>query len=112
MLQMSRRRALGVIMGGTSAAMLGVVEGAKKNKKNKKKKGNGKKDTNEAKKLTGTIVLTKENITNIYKLTGSKVYSFAKAVEGKIKQYEGQKVTVYGRVEKDRIVTIEVVTVS
>ena len=108
MRNMNRRKAMGVILGGTSAVMLGVAEGAKKKKK--KKKGNGKKDTNEAKKLSGTVVLTKENITNIYKLAGGKIYSFAKAVEDKVKKYEGQNVTVYGRVEKDRIVTVEAIT--
>lgn len=109
----NRRKAIGMILGSTSALFLGISEGA--NKKKGKGKGKGKKkknDTNEAKKLSGTIILTKENITNTYKLAGGKIYSFAKAVENKVKSFEGKKVTVYGRVEKDRIVTIEAITSS
>lgn len=109
MKKINRRKAMGVIFGSTSALFLGISEGANK-KKGKGKGNNKKKDTNEAKKLTGKVILTKENITNTYKLAGGKIYSFAKAVEGKVKAYEGQNVTVYGRVERDRIVTIEAVT--
>ena len=111
MKEISRRKAMGVIFGSSSALLLGITEGANKKKGKGKGKGNNKKkDTNEAKKLTGKVILTKENITNTYKLAGGKIYSFAKAVEGKVKAYEGQNVTVYGRVERDRIVTIEAVT--
>lgn len=107
---MNRRSSLKLIMVMTLAIVAGV-EGAKK-KKNKKKKGGGKKNSQVSKKISGEIVLVKENITNLYKIvSGSTVYSFARSAEDKIKGHVGQNVTVYGRVLDERIMTIELVTV-
>ena len=104
----NRRKAINLILSGTSALMIGIVDAKKKKKGGKK--GGGKKGGNQARKLQGTIVQSKENITTTYKLAGSTIYSFARSVEDKVKEYEGQEVTVYGRVERDRIVTVELVT--
>ena len=110
---MNRRKAIGILAGSTSAFFLGMAQAAKKKKGKKKKGGNkGGGNNNQAKKLSGKVLLVEEKITRIYKLAGGSIYSFAKSVEDKVKKYEGQNVTIYGRVENGRIVTVEAITAS
>lgn len=113
MKKMNRRKVMKVILGSAPALLLGVTMEAKGKKGKKGKKGEkGEKGagSNEAKKLSGKIILITEKITKSYKLAGGKVYTIARAVEGKISAFEGQTVTLYGRVVGDRIISIEVVT--
>ena len=119
---MNRRASFKILMAGTFAVLTGVAEakkkkkgGNKKNNNNRKRRGgnnNNRKNTQKAVKVSGEIVKVEEDITPIYKIVGSKTYSFSRALEGKVKPHVGQKVTVSGRAVDGRILAIDSVTVS
>ena len=101
------RRAIFRVLGGAclSLPMLDVT--AKKKKKGKDK---DKKEKIKNVVLKGEIVLVKDSSNNIYKiLTDKGAFTFSKAVEGKVKELEGSIVTVYAKVDKDRVNIIEAV---
>lgn len=84
----------------------------KKKKGNKKKKKGSSVKKNVAQKINGEIILSNENITKTYKIVGAKAYCFSKAVEGKISNYVGENVTVFGKVANHKVITIEAVKIS
>ena len=109
---MNRRQAVAFIF--SSVLFSGLPSSfAKKKKKKKKKKNKGRvKKTVTSKKISGEVILSKENITKTYKLLGTNSYCISKAVEGKVSSYVGQNVTIFGKVVNDKIITIEAITVK
>lgn len=112
---MNRRTAITATLITALNLLAGTSYGRRKKRKGKGKgRGNNKRKTTPivSKKISGEIALTEKNITKTYKILSGKAYSFSKAVEGKISSYVGQTITVYGKVIKDKIITIESVTVK
>lgn len=107
---MNRRTALNIIFVGIIGSTLTYSYGKKK-KKNKRKNVPAKKQIT-TQKISGEIILSNENMTKTYKLVGAKSYCISKAVEGKVSSYVGEKITVYGKVVNEKIITIEAVTSS
>lgn len=108
---MNRRTALNIIFVGIIGSTLTFSYGKKKSKKNKRKNVPSKKQI-KTQKISGEIILSNENMTKTYKLVGAKSYCISKAVEGKVSSYVGEKITVYGKVVNEKIITIEAVTSS
>ena len=98
---MNRLTALKTILLGSSALL---SLDAKSKKDDKKKKDSG--SSQEEKKIVGTISLSVRGITKSYKLLGNKTYSISRSLVGKVAQYEGEEVTIYGTIAKSRIVKI------
>jgi hypothetical protein len=60
----------------------------------------------EVKKISGTVIKHERGITKMFKILGDKSYSISRSAQGKVMQYEGEIVTLYATVMKDRIVKI------
>ncbi len=116
---MNRRKAVSLLTTSAFTFIIGSLsaDNKKKNKnknKNKNKKKNNKpannkkkEDDNKPKKLSGKITLVQDKISLIYKLEGSKTYSFSKTLEEKIIPFKDQRVNISGVVDGDRIITVE-----
>ena len=71
-----------------------------------KKKGDNDKAKTQTVALSGTIVMQQRGITKTYRILGKKSYIIARSVQGKVLQYEGEIVTVYGTAINGKIVKI------
>lgn len=85
-------------------------------KKKKKGKGKGKPNSSKVAKnmvLKGKVVLVEMKLTRLYKiLTPKGAYTFARALDGKIKIHLDRNVTVYAKVKEDTVHIIEAINTS
>ena len=72
----------------------------------KKKEDEKKKEKIEAKKMTGKVILETKGITKSYKFLADKPYTIAKSLVPKIKDYEGQQITLFGTFFQTKVLTI------